>query len=61
MGRCMSPKGSRTVLSGGKGGDNIKTLPIAIVSQNRRYGGDVLGWTFEKNKHYSHYPVLCTA
>lgn len=30
MGRRMSRKLSRTVLSGGKGGDNIKTLPITI-------------------------------
>lgn len=34
MGRRMSPKGSRTVLGGGKGGDNIKTLPIAIAAQD---------------------------
>lgn len=30
MGRRMSRKLSRTVLSGGKGGDNIKALPITI-------------------------------
>ena len=40
MGRCMSPKGSRTVLSGGKGGDYFKTLPIAIdtVQLRKRTG-----------------------
>ena len=27
----MSPKGSRTVWSGGKDEDNIKVLPIAII------------------------------
>ena len=30
MERRMSPKGSRTVWSGGKDEDNIKVLPIAI-------------------------------
>lgn len=30
MGRRMSRKLSCTVLSGGKGGDNIKALPITI-------------------------------
>ena len=32
MERRMSPKGSRTVWSGGKDEDNIKVLPIAINS-----------------------------
>lgn len=35
MGRRMSRKLSSTVLSGGKGGDNIKTLPITINSDER--------------------------
>ena len=30
MERRMSPKGSRTVWSGGKDGDNLKVLPITI-------------------------------
>lgn len=34
MGRRVSPKGSRTVLGGGKGGDSIKALPIAIIAEN---------------------------
>lgn len=33
MERRMSPKGSRTVWSGGKDEDNIKVLPIAINLQ----------------------------
>ena len=32
----MSPKGSRTVWSGGKDEDNIKVLPIAINFSGRR-------------------------
>ena len=36
MGRRMSRKLSRTVLSGGKGGDNIKTLPITIDTDFKR-------------------------
>lgn len=35
MGRRMSRKLSRTVLSGGKGGDNIKALPITINPDER--------------------------
>lgn len=34
MGRRVSPKGSRTVLGGGKGGDSIKALPIAIAPED---------------------------
>lgn len=43
MGRCMSPKGSRTVLSGGKGGDDFKTLPIAIFAGEFAYHQNAYG------------------
>lgn len=36
MGRRMSRKLSCTVLSGGKGGDNIKALPITISAAQYR-------------------------
>ena len=36
MERRMSPKGSRTVWSGGKDEDNIKVLPIAISSKEKK-------------------------
>lgn len=42
MGRRMSRKLSRTVLSGGKGGDNIKTLPITINPGIEREAGDAV-------------------
>ena len=39
----MSRKLSRTVLSGGKGGDNIKTLPITISAAQHREAAAYVG------------------
>ena len=38
----MSRKLSRTVWSGGKGGDNLKSLPITINGTNRDTSGATL-------------------
>ena len=55
MERRMSPKGSCTVWSGGKDGDNIKVLPITIFNVSYRkinIRGTIIGngsWEYKYN------------
>ena len=61
MGRRVSPKGSRTVLGGGKGGDSIKALPIAIFAKNRIRRDDVFCFKIKEASNCSDHTVLLTA
>ena len=57
MGRRVSRKLSCTVLSGGKSGDNIKGLPIAIWCEVSGYEtAHGRSWTYPP----CNYPCSCT-